>query len=108
MDIERFRPRPRVPGARRAAFRRFLVDDPQGWTETGPPGTLAYTEADLDRLLGADDDATILLFVGRFLGFKRVPALVRSVRSRPRRASPARDRSCSGAGIRGSGRASIR
>ena len=78
MDIERFRPRPRVPGARRAAFRRFLVDDPQGWTETGPPGTLAYTEADLDRLVGADDDATMLLFVGRFLGFKRVPALVRA------------------------------
>jgi D-inositol-3-phosphate glycosyltransferase len=78
VDIERFRPRPRPPGARRAAFRRALVEDPQGWTESGPPGTLAYTEADLDRLLGVDDDATVLLYVGRFLGFKRVPALVRS------------------------------
>jgi D-inositol-3-phosphate glycosyltransferase len=78
VDIELFHPRPRVPGARRAAFRRYLVDDAQGWTETGPPGTLAYTEADLDRLLGADDDATVLLFVGRFLGFKRVPALIRA------------------------------
>ena len=65
-------------GARRAAFRRALVEDPQGWTESGPPGTLAYTEADLDRLLGADDDATVLLYVGRFLGFKRVPALIRA------------------------------
>jgi len=78
VDIERFRPRPRAPGARRAAFRRVLVDDPHGWTESGPPGTLAYTEADLDRLLGEDDDATVLLFVGRFLRFKRVPELVRA------------------------------
>ncbi len=78
VDIERFRPRPPIPGARRAVFRRALVDDPQGWTEFGPPGTLAYTEADLDRLLGVDDDATVLIFVGRFLGFKRVPALVRA------------------------------
>ena len=66
---------PAVAGQRSGAF---LVDDPHGWTETGPPGTLAYTEADLDRLLGVDDDATVLLFVGRFLGFKRVPALIRA------------------------------
>jgi glycosyltransferase involved in cell wall biosynthesis len=78
VDIERFAPRPPEPGSRRAAFRRYLVEDPQGWTETGPPGALAYTEADLDRLLGEQDDATVLLFVGRFLGFKRVPALIRA------------------------------
>ncbi len=78
VDIERFRPRPRTPGTRRAAFRRALVEDPQGWKESGPPGTLAYTEADLDRLLGGDDDASVLLYVGRFLGVKRVPALVRA------------------------------
>jgi glycosyltransferase involved in cell wall biosynthesis len=78
VDIERFRPQPRTPGSRRATFRRALVEDPRGWTESGPPGTLAYTEADLDRLLGVDDAATVLLFVGRFLGFKRVPALVRA------------------------------
>ena len=78
VDIERFRPRPRTPGARRTVFRRVLVEDPRGWTESGPPGTLGYTEADLDRLLGVDDDATVLVFVGRFLGNKRVPALVRS------------------------------
>ena len=78
VDIERFHPRPRVAGARRDAFRRFLVDDPHGWTETGGPGTLRYSESDLDRLLGPADDATVLLFVGRFLGFKRVPALIRA------------------------------
>jgi glycosyltransferase involved in cell wall biosynthesis len=78
VDIERFRPRPRTPGTRRAAFRRVLVDDPRGWTESGPPGTLTYTDAALDRLLGADDAATVLAYVGRFLGFKRVPLLVRA------------------------------
>lgn len=78
VDIERFHPRPRVTGARRTTFRRFLVEDPHGWTDAGPPGSLAYSDADLDRLLGVDDDATVLLFVGRFLGFKRVPALVRA------------------------------
>ncbi len=78
VDIERFRPRPAARAARRATFRRALVEDPHGWTEFGPAGTLRYTEADLDRLLGADNDTTVLLYVGRFLGFKRVPTLVRA------------------------------
>lgn len=90
VDIERFHPRDRERGARRAAFRRFLVDDPQGWSPRGGPGTVAYTEADLDRLLGPDDDATVLLLVGRFLGFKRMPGLVRAfARARERFARPA-------------------
>jgi len=90
VDIERFRPRPHTPGARRATFRRALVDDPQGWTESGPPGTLAYTEADLDRLLGVDDASVVLLFVGRFLEFKRVPTLIRAfARARSRFTRPA-------------------
>lgn len=78
VDIERFRPRGREPGSRRAVFRRALVDDPHGWSESGPPGTVAYTETDLDQMLGADDGALVLLYVGRFLGFKRVPELIRS------------------------------
>ncbi len=89
VDLRRFRSRHRTPGSRRASFRRALVDDPRGWTESGPPGTLAYTESDLDRLLGVDDDATVLLYVGRFLSFKRVPALIRSfARSRSQFARP--------------------
>lgn len=90
VDIERFRPRRHTALTRRATFRRALVEDPQGWTEDGPPGTLAYTESDLDRLLGPDGDATVLVFVGRFLGFKRVPALVRAfARARTRFTRPA-------------------
>lgn len=78
VDIDRFRPRSLTPNSRRATFRRALVEDPQGWSELGPPGTLAYTETDLDRMLGPDDDATVLIFVGRFLELKQVPALIRA------------------------------
>jgi glycosyltransferase involved in cell wall biosynthesis len=90
VDIDRFHPRSHTPDTRRATFRRALVEDPQGWTETGSPGTLAYTEADLDQLLGPDGDATVLLYVGRFLAFKRVPALIRAfARARERFTRPA-------------------
>ena len=40
-------------GAPRALFRRWLVEDPQGWDETAVAGTVAYREADLERLLGS-------------------------------------------------------
>ena len=89
VDIQRFHPRPRTPGSRRAIFRRVLVDDPRGWTESGPPGSIGYTHADLDRLLGSDDSATVLAYVGRFLAFKRVPTLIRAfARARPQFTRP--------------------
>jgi glycosyltransferase involved in cell wall biosynthesis len=89
VDLERFRPRA-AAGSRRAAFRRWLVEDPRGWTESEPPGALRYREEDLDRLLGPDDGATVLLYVGRFTHAKRVPTLVRAfARARERFAAPA-------------------
>ena len=62
-------------------WRRWLVDDPQGWDEGGEPGTIRYTNNDINRFF--TDPATgelrpTLLYVGRFLDFKRVPLLVRS------------------------------
>jgi glycosyltransferase involved in cell wall biosynthesis len=84
VDVIRFCPRPMSHQARRAHFRRWLVEDPQGWDETAVLGSVAYREADLDRLLGPDGDATVLIFVGRFTSAKRVPLLVRAfVRARP-------------------------
>jgi glycosyltransferase involved in cell wall biosynthesis len=66
------------------------VDDAQGWTEGGPPGTLRYREEDLDRLLGPDGSRPVLLFVGRFTNAKRVPTLVRAfAAARARFATPA-------------------
>jgi glycosyltransferase involved in cell wall biosynthesis len=87
VEIDRFRPRPMSSGARRARFRRWLVEDPQGWDASGEPGSVRYRDADLDRLLGADDDATVLVYVGRFTEAKRVPLLVRAFAIAQRRAA---------------------
>lgn len=89
VDIDRFRPRPLDAGERRAWFRHWLVEDPQGWDEGGVPGSVAYREADLDRLLGDDGGRTVLVYVGRFTAAKRVPLLVRAfARARARSAAP--------------------
>jgi glycosyltransferase involved in cell wall biosynthesis len=82
VDVDRFCPRPMSPEERRSHFRHWLVEDPQGWDEKG--ATVAYREPDLDRLLGPDGDATVLIYVGRFTSAKRVPLLVRAfARARP-------------------------
>jgi glycosyltransferase involved in cell wall biosynthesis len=62
-------------------WRRWLVDDPQGWIEGGGPGTVRYTNSDIDRFFMDPSTGELrptLLYVGRFLDFKRVPLLVRS------------------------------
>jgi D-inositol-3-phosphate glycosyltransferase len=90
VDLDLFRPRRLTPDERRASFRRWLIEDPQGWDESGVAGTIAYREADLDRLVGADGTATVLMFVGRFTSAKRVPRLVRAfAQARPHFQRPA-------------------
>ncbi len=76
---------------RLALLRKWLVDDPQGWDESGQPGSVSYPPEALDAFVDrAGDPIPLLLFVGRFLGFKRVPLLVRAYgRARPRLAQPA-------------------
>ncbi|HEX6312417.1 MAG TPA: glycosyltransferase family 4 protein, partial [Acidimicrobiia bacterium] len=77
---------------RSALWRRWLVDDARGWHEGGDPGSLRYGPAQvesafLDRATGRPN--TVLLFVGRFLAFKRVPLLVRAyARARSRFTCP--------------------
>ena len=72
-------------------LRRWLVDDPQGWDETGLPGSIRYPPTVLDAFTSRDGALLpVLLFVGRYLGFKRVPLLVRAyARARPRFEIPA-------------------
>jgi len=85
VDVVRFCPRLMGPAARRVLFRRWLVEAAQGWDESGVPGSVGYREADLDRLLGPDGSAVVLIFVGRFTAAKRVPLLLRAfARARPR------------------------
>ena len=90
VDTNTFRPRPVTRSERRTLMRRWLVEDPQGWDETAVAGTVAYRDDDLERLLGPDGDAVVLIFVGRFTAAKRVPLLLRAfARARPRFSRPA-------------------
>jgi D-inositol-3-phosphate glycosyltransferase len=89
VEIDRFQPLRLDPLLRRAMFRRWLVDNPQGADESGVVGSLAYRDADLDRLLGTDGSATVLVYVGRFTAAKRVPLLVEAfARARARASRP--------------------
>jgi glycosyltransferase involved in cell wall biosynthesis len=83
VDVIKFRPRPMSRQERRDHFRRWLVEDGQGWDESGVAGTVAYREPDLDRLLGPDGGGMVLIYVGRFTSAKRVPLLVRSAPAVP-------------------------
>ena len=84
VDTTVFAPSDFSAADRLAQWRRWLVDDPQGWDESGEPGTIASTNEDVDRAFvepGTGGLRPVLLFVGRFLDFKRVP-LPRSVLAR--------------------------
>ena len=60
---------------RLALLRQWLVDDPRGWDESGRPGSIRYSLADLS----AFTDATgVLLYVGRFTAVKRLSLLLRA------------------------------
>jgi glycosyltransferase involved in cell wall biosynthesis len=94
VDVERFSAHQPSPEERRSLWLRWLVRDPHGWDETtAKPGSVGYAEAEV---LDAFFDATsgqprpVLMFVGRFLAFKRVALLVRAyARARERMSVPA-------------------
>ena len=71
-------------------LRHWLVDDPQGWDESGLLGSIRYPLDALDAFMSrGGEPLPLLLFVGRYLGFKRVPLLVRAyARARPRFKTP--------------------
>jgi glycosyltransferase involved in cell wall biosynthesis len=74
VDLERFRPRPLAAQERRAFWRRWLVEDPQGWDEQGRPGSVAYRDEQLAPLASG----TVFLYLGRFTAVKRLPLLIRA------------------------------
>jgi glycosyltransferase involved in cell wall biosynthesis len=81
VDLDRFSVCPTPAPQRLDRWRNWLVEDPRGWRESGIPGSVRYTEEDLlegfvDPTSG--DALPTLLYVGRFLGFKRVPLLIRA------------------------------
>jgi glycosyltransferase involved in cell wall biosynthesis len=94
VDAGHFAVRRAPADERRERWLEWLVRDPQGWDEaTCTPGSIRYAEGEVgaafsDARTGAP--RPVLLYVGRFLRFKRVPLLVRAyARARRRMAVPA-------------------
>ena len=94
VDAERFAVRRAPAGERTERWLDWLARDPQGWDEaTCTPGSVRYGEREVidaffDETTG--ESRPVLMFVGRFLGFKRVPLLVRAyARARARMPVPA-------------------
>ena len=68
--------------ARLKLLRHWLVDDPQGWDESGHPGSIRYPLQALDAFTSrGGEPLPLLLFVGRYLGFEARPAPRASLRS---------------------------
>ncbi len=91
VDTELFAPSDVTVDRRRALLHHWLVDHPLGWDEGGGPGGISYPPDALDAFFSANGEPLpVLMFVGRFLGFKRVPLLIRAYAlARPRLRVPA-------------------
>jgi D-inositol-3-phosphate glycosyltransferase len=80
VDVERFDRHGPGSGERLARWRAWLVEDPRGWDASGVAGSVCYGADDLavfaDPKTGEANP--VLLYVGRFLAFKRVPLVVRA------------------------------
>ena len=80
VDTERFQPDRLTAQERLSRWRHWLTEEPQGWDETGVPGSVSYTRQEVDQwFMDASGDRTpVLFFVGRFMSMKRVPLLIRA------------------------------
>jgi glycosyltransferase involved in cell wall biosynthesis len=86
-DPDGFDRRPAEGEARLEQWRRWLVEEPRGWDESGEPGSVGYSETDLEPFRGG---GPVLLYVGRFTEVKRVQLLIRAhARARERFERPA-------------------
>jgi glycosyltransferase involved in cell wall biosynthesis len=73
VDLQQFAPRPLAPEERLAFWRRWLVEQPQGWDESGRPGSVAYTDDDLAPFRAG---GPVVLYIGRYTAVKRLPLLI--------------------------------
>jgi glycosyltransferase involved in cell wall biosynthesis len=80
VDLLRFDRSETTPEERLARWRKWLVQEPLGWREGGAPGSVGYSDADLEvfRDPASGGTAPVLLFVGRYTEVKRIPLLVRA------------------------------
>jgi glycosyltransferase involved in cell wall biosynthesis len=85
VDTEHFERLALTSPERLALLQHWLVDDPQGWDESGRPGSVRYCLADLAAFVDSTEMRPVLLYIGRFTAVKRLPLLLRAyarVRSR--------------------------
>jgi glycosyltransferase involved in cell wall biosynthesis len=73
VERERFSPRPLAGEERLAFWRRWLVEQPRGWDESGRPGSIAYADEELAPFQAG---GPIFLYVGRYTAVKRLPLLI--------------------------------
>jgi D-inositol-3-phosphate glycosyltransferase len=78
VDTEHFRRLDFTASERLALLRRWLVDDPRGWDESGRPGSVRYSVADLSAFADSTGLRPVLLYVGRFTAVKRLTLLLRA------------------------------
>jgi glycosyltransferase involved in cell wall biosynthesis len=73
VELERFAPRPLAGEERLALWRRWLVERPRGWDQSGRPGSIAYADEELAPFRTGD---TVFVYVGRYTAVKRLPLLI--------------------------------
>jgi glycosyltransferase involved in cell wall biosynthesis len=73
VELERFSPRPLAEEERRAFWRRWLVEQPRGWDQSGRPGTIAYGDEELAPFRAG---GTVFVYVGRYTAIKRLALLI--------------------------------
>ena len=91
VDVDQFTPGPLPTGERMKLWRRWLVEEPLGWDQSGRPGTVRYSDADLQRCFQHPESGLplpVLIFTGRFVRMKRVPLLLEAYAAASRRAGP--------------------
>jgi glycosyltransferase involved in cell wall biosynthesis len=73
VELERFSRRPLAEDERLTFWRRWLVEQPRGWDQSGRPGSIAYTDQELAPFRSG---GPVLLYVGRYTAVKRLPLLI--------------------------------
>ncbi len=73
VELERFAPCRRAGEERLAFWRRWLVEQPEGWDESGRPGSVAYSDEELAPFRAG---GPVFLYVGRYTAVKRLPLLI--------------------------------
>ena len=77
VDTEVFSRVRHSPAERMQRWRRWLVDDPKGWRPGEGEGSVRYSSDDLTALTDdTGEPVPVVLFVGRFMRFKRLQLLI--------------------------------